>query len=97
MQRSLRKLREAIVPKAWAEVEPWVERWHAEREAAKQSKGAAKMANLILAQIRDAGAPQMPSCIAAALEIPRERAKKAMQRMAGEGKLVSTPDGYKLA
>ena len=97
LQRSLRKLREAIVPKAWAEVEPWVERWHTEREAAKQSKEAAKTANLISAQIRDAGAPQMPSSIAAALEIPRERAKKAVQRMAGEGKLVSTPGGYKLA
>jgi hypothetical protein len=97
LQRSLRKLRESIVPKAWAEVETWVARWHAEREAAKQSKEAAKTANLILAQIRDAGAPLSPSCIAAALEIPRERAKKAVQRMAGEGKLVSTPEGYKLA
>src|ERR1039457_50362 len=97
LQRSLRKLREAIVPKALAEVEPWVERWHTEREAAKQSKEAAKTANLISAQIRDAAAPQMPSSIAAALEIPRERAKKAVQRMAGEGKLVSTPGGYKLA
>jgi hypothetical protein len=28
---------------------------------------------------------------------PEERAKKAVQRMAGEGKLVSTPGGYKLA
>jgi len=96
LQRSLRKLQEAIVPKAWAEVEPWVERWHAEREAAKRSKEAAKTTNLILAHIRGAGAPQMPSDIAAALEIPRERAKKAVQRLAGEGKLVSTAAGYKL-
>ncbi len=97
LQHSLRKLRGAIVPKAWAEVEPWVERWHAEREKAKHSKDAVKTVNLILAQIRDAGAPQMPSEVAAALEIPRERAKKAMQRLAGEGKLVTTLEGYKLA
>ena len=97
LQRSVRKLREAIVPKAWAEVEPWVERWHAEREAATQTKEAAKTANLTLAHISDAGAPQTPSCIATALEIPRERAKKAVQRLAREGKLVSTPAGYKLA
>jgi hypothetical protein len=97
LQRSVRKLREAIVPKAWAEVEPWVERWHAEREAATQTKEAAKTANLTLAHISDAGAPQTPSCIATALEIPRERAKKAVKRLAREGKLVSTPAGYKLA
>jgi hypothetical protein len=97
LQRSLRKLREAIVPKAWAEVEPWVERWHAERNAAEEAKHAAKTANMILAFIGDAPATQPPSAVAAELDMPRERAKKAMQRMAAEGKLVSTPEGYKLA
>lgn len=97
LQRSLRKLQVGIIPKAWAEVEPWVTRWHAEREAAMQSRDAAKTVNLILAQIRDTGTPQMPSSIASALAIPRERVKKAMQRMAREGKLEATPEGYKLA
>jgi hypothetical protein len=43
--------------------------------------------------IRDARSPQMPSDIAAALEIPRERAKKSVQRMAGEGNWATEAGG----
>ena len=73
-----------------------MERWHAERDAAEQLKKAAKTANIILAYIRNAGRPQTPSAISAALPIPRERAKKAMQRMAEDGKLVRTSQGYEI-
>jgi Bifunctional DNA primase/polymerase, N-terminal len=96
LTRDLRQLRNAIIPKAWCEVEPWVERWHAERDAAEQLKKAAKTANIILAYIRNAGRPQTPSAISAALPIPRERAKKAMQRMAEDGRLVRTSQGYEI-
>ena len=97
LKRDLRQLRSGIIPKAWSEVEPWVERWHAERAAVQESKDATKTSNTILAHIRNAGRPEMPSAVAAALSIPRERAKKAMQRMEGEGRLMRTPDGYQIA
>ena len=96
LNRDIRKLRSGILPKAWAEVEPWVERWHAEQEAAKSDKKARKTSSIILAFIGDAGKPQPPSTVSAGLRIPRERAKKAIQRMAEEGKLVRTPEGYQL-
>jgi DNA-binding IclR family transcriptional regulator len=73
-----------------------VKRWHAQRDAAEQSKRATKTSNRILSCIGKAGEPQTPSAIAAALEIPQERAKKAMQRMAHEGKLRRTVDGYEI-
>src|ERR1051326_5526776 len=43
--------------------------------------------------VRESGA-QTPASIAAALPIPKERAKKALQRLANQGKLVRTPSGY---
>jgi hypothetical protein len=95
LKRDLRKLRGGIIPKAWCEVEPWVERWHAERDAAGQLREATKTSNIILAYIRNAGRPQTPSSVAAALPIPRERAKKAMQRLAADGRLLRTSQGYK--
>jgi len=73
-----------------------MERWHAERKSAVQSKKATKTSNIILAYMRNAGAPQTPSSISAALQIPKERAKKAMQRMAGDGRLVRTSRGYEI-
>jgi len=96
LKRDLKQLRGGIIPQAWCEVGPWVERWHAEREAATQLRKAAKTAKIILAHIRNAGRPQTPSLIAAALSIPTERAKKAMQRMAGDGRLVRTDRGYEI-
>ena len=96
LNRDRRKLRLAIIPEAWREVQPWVERWHADRDAAAQAKRATKTTNLILAYISHESAPQTPSSIAAALPIPRERAKKAMQRLATAGKLRRTGFGYEL-
>jgi hypothetical protein len=95
LQRDIRQLRLGIIPRAWAEVKPWVERWRAELEADSQSKDAAKTSNMILAHM-SAGRPQTPSSIAAGLGIPRERAKKAMQRMESEGQLTRTPLGYRI-
>jgi hypothetical protein len=94
LKRDLRQLRGGIMPGAWHEVEPWVQRWLGERDAAERAKKAAKTSSLICAFIRDAGRPHTPSTIAAALSIPKERAKKAMQRMARSGRLLRTSDGY---
>lgn len=96
LNRDLRKLRNGILPKAWVEVEPWVEQWHAEREAAEEGRLAAKTGNMILAHMMHAASPQKPAAVAASLAIPRERAKKSLQRMANDGKLIRTPEGYKL-
>jgi hypothetical protein len=52
---------------------------------------------MILAYIKIAGQPQMPSSIASVLPIPKERAKKAMQRMEQEGKLLRGKSGYTAA
>lgn len=94
LQRCPKKLRYAIIPSAWEEVAAWVERWHADRAAAEDARRATKTASMILAYIRDAAEPQTPASIVAALPIPRERAKKAMQRLAKEGKLCRTEQGY---
>jgi hypothetical protein len=51
---------------------------------------------MILAYITAEGSPKMPSSIAAALHIPRERAKKAMQRLAKRSELRRTKAGYTL-
>jgi hypothetical protein len=91
LQRSLRKLREAIVPKAWAEVEPWVERWHAEREAARQSKDAAKTANLILAQIRDVDVAAAPVAIGVAYRKTVRSSRVMRSRIAGVGSFIGEP------
>jgi hypothetical protein len=96
LKRDLRQLRDGIIPGAWCEVSPWVERWHAERNATKQKKIAAKTANIILAQMKTLNGPQTPASIAVALSIPRDRTKQAMWRMARDGKLVRTADGYQL-
>jgi hypothetical protein len=94
LNRDLRQLQHGILPKAWSEVAVWVERWHTEREAAKESRKAKKTANMILSFVKSEGNPQMPAAVSAALAIPRERVKKAMQRMAERGKLLSTGEGY---
>jgi hypothetical protein len=96
LTRDLSKLCDAIIPGAWREVAPWVEGWRAKRDAARKSKAAAKTSNRILEHIRSTNGPQTPSSIAGVLEIPRERAKKAMQRMAAGGKLVQTEKGYEI-
>lgn len=96
LNRDIRQLRNGILPKAWAEVEPWVEHWHAAHEAAAEVRLAAKTGNMILALMKHAASPQTPATVAASLAIPRERAKKSMQRIAKDGKLIRTPEGYKL-
>jgi hypothetical protein len=96
LNRDRRQLRFGIIPKAWCEVGPWVEQWHSLRKAARELKTANKTSNLILSHIQTAGSPARPSPIAAALNIPRELAKKALQRMAKEGKLVRTAQGYEV-
>jgi hypothetical protein len=94
LDRSLRQLRCGILPKAWSEVEPWVERWRAERERARATKNANKTVNRIRDFALKSGVPQTPSSISAALAIPKERVKKAMQRMAGQGLLIGSSEGY---
>ena len=96
LNRDLRQLRIAIIPRAYSEVEPWVQRWCAECEAREQQTKAAKTPSTILTHINKVGKPQSPAAISAALGIPRERAKKAMQRMALDGKLVRTLRGYEI-
>jgi hypothetical protein len=97
LQRSVRQLRQGIIPRAWQEVSPWVERWRADRAAAEDVRKATKTSSMILAFVRDAGEPQTPSSIASTLPIPRERAKKAMQRMVKDGQLRRTKSGYTVA
>lgn len=94
LERSLEQLRNGIIPAAWHEVSSWVNGWRADQAAAKEAGKATKTARMILAYISEAGTPQTPSSIAAALPIPRERAKKAMQRMAKQAQLRRTKDGY---
>jgi hypothetical protein len=96
LERSIEKLRSAIIPAAWREVAPWVTRWRAHQAAASKAREATKTANMILAYMREAGTPQMPASVARALPIPRERAKKAMQRMAERGVLRRTDSGYEV-
>jgi hypothetical protein len=60
----------------------------------KEARAATKTANMIVAYLREAGKPQKPASVAAALPISRERAKKAMQRMAKNGTLLRTREGY---
>jgi hypothetical protein len=96
LDRDLRQLRSGILPKAWAEVEPWVERWHAQRNVADEFRLAGRTSNIILAHMSETTAPQTPSEVASALAIPRECIKKAMQRLGKHGKLKRTPEGYKL-
>jgi hypothetical protein len=96
LKRDPGQLRYGIIPKAWCEVRPWVERWHAGRDAAEQSKKATKTSNMILGYVKNAGKPQTPSSVAAALSIPKERAKKAMQRLAQDGRLVRRSQGYEI-
>jgi hypothetical protein len=97
LQRSVRKLRHGVIPRAWQEVSPWVDRWRAGRAAAEEARKATKTSTMILAFVRDAGEPQTPLAIASALPIPRERAKKAMQRMVKDGLLRRTKSGYTAA
>jgi hypothetical protein len=94
LERSLSQLRNGIIPAAWREVSPWVARWRADQAAAEGARNATKTTSMIIAYIRKAGISQTPSSVAAALPITRERAKKAMQRMAKDGKLLRTKKGY---
>jgi hypothetical protein len=48
LNRDRRQLRNGIIPKAWCEVELWVEHWHAERQAAKELKTSTKTGNMVL-------------------------------------------------
>lgn len=93
LERSLEKLERAIIPAAWGEVAPWVREWQAQQAAAEESRNATKTSRMILAFIVSNG-PQTPASVASALPIPRERAKKAMQRMAKDGKLLRSTGGY---
>ena len=60
----------------------------------KTSKERSQTANMILVYMKETQRPQTPSTVAVALGIPRERAKKAMQRMAEDDRLLRTPAGY---
>jgi predicted ArsR family transcriptional regulator len=73
-----------------------VARWHADQTSAEEARKSTKTKSVILTHISKTEIPQTPSSIAAALRIPRERAKKAMQRLAKAGVLVSTKSGYKV-
>jgi hypothetical protein len=94
LKRSSKKLVTGIIPAAWCEVSPWVDGWHAAQSAEKEARKATKTGSIIRAHISEAGTPQTPSMIAAALSIPNERAKKAVQRMAKKGWLRSSKEGY---
>jgi Bifunctional DNA primase/polymerase, N-terminal len=94
LDRVPRKLSCVIIPAAWREVSPWVERWRTDRAAAEKAKQLTKTSTMILSYIIDSGQPQTPASIASALPIPRERAKKALQRMAKGGQLQRTKSGY---
>ena len=83
-----------IIPAAWREVSPWVERWRADQAAVEKAKQLTKTSTTILSYISDSGQPQTPGSIASALPIPRERAKKAMQRMVKGGQLQRVKSGY---
>jgi hypothetical protein len=94
LRRSRGRLRNVIIPGAWREVSRWVDGWRAQQAAADEARKANKTASKILAFIRSAKAAQTPSSIATALGIPRERAKKAMQRLADNARLLRTTEGY---
>jgi hypothetical protein len=96
LSRSLKQLEQGIIPAAWREVAPWVGGWHADCSAEAKVRNATKTTKMILAYITAEGSPKMPSSIAAALHIPRERAKKAMQRLAKRSELRRTKAGYTL-
>jgi hypothetical protein len=73
-----------------------VTEWRVKKATATEVRRSAKTTSLILRQLTVAG-PQTPASIAAALGIPGERAKKAMQRMARTGELMRTHSGYAIA
>ena len=97
LRRSLQKLRNGIIPAAWREVSNWVNGWRADQAIADEARKAMKTASMILAHMSALDTPQTPSSIAAALAIPRERAKKAMQRLAEKTQLIRTAEGYIVA
>jgi hypothetical protein len=97
LKRSLQKLRNGIIPAAWREVSKWVNGWRANQAIADAARKAMKTASMILAHMSALDTPQTPSSIAAALGIPRERAKKAMQRLAEKAQILRTADGYIVA
>ena len=93
MERRREKLERSIIPAAWREVSPWVDAWRERRLAAEAAHLATKTSSMIREYVIGAGA-QTPASISAALPISRERAKKAMQRMAKNGALLRIPIGY---
>jgi hypothetical protein len=97
LDRDLRQLRRGIIPGACGEVSARVDHWRADRAAEADARNSAKTSNMILGYISSAGTTQTPASIAAVLPIPRERVKKAMQRMAQDGKLLRTKQGYEVA
>jgi hypothetical protein len=94
LRRSRDRLHNVIIPGAWQKVSNWVDGWRAKQAAADEARKANKTANRILATLSSAKTAQTPSSIATALGIPRERAKKAMQRLADKCQLFRTPGGY---
>jgi len=94
LRRGRDKLCNVIIPAAWKEVSAWVDRWRAGRAAAEETRQTRKTASRILAFVGSAKTPQTPASIATALGIPRERAKKAMQRLAKKAQLLRTKEGY---
>jgi hypothetical protein len=94
LRRSRGRLRNVIIPGAWREVSRWVDGWRAQQAAADEARKANKTASKILAFIRSAKTAQTPSSIATVLGIPRERAKKAMRRLAEKAQLLRTTEGY---
>jgi hypothetical protein len=94
LRRSLRKLRSGIIPAAWREVSNWVNGWRADQEVAVEARKATKTASMILAHMSALDTPQTPLAIAVALGIPRERAKKAMQRLSKKAQVLRTTEGY---
>lgn len=94
LRRSRDRLRNVIIPGAWQNVSDWVDGWRAKQAAADEARKANKTASKILAFLTFANTVQTPSSVATALGIPRERAKKAMQRLADTAQLLRRPEGY---
>ena len=94
LSRSLKQLDKGIIPAAWREVSLWVSGWHADRSVAEKARNATKTTKMILAYITAEGSPKTPSSIAAALDIPGERVKMAVQRLEKRYKLRRTKEGY---
>jgi hypothetical protein len=94
LRRSRDRLRNVILPSAWQGVANWIDGWRANQAAAVEARKARKTSNRILAFMSSASTAQTPSSIATVLALPKERVKKAMQRLAEKAQLLRTPEGY---